>query len=329
MLCTPHPIPPETWGDHAGRQSVADHHLYTTASLLDAENRLFAAGRQTGNPAVSVTTVAAVAEQNLPGRDHAMSLDQALAVEKIATSRRQLDVLVGPAGTGKSTTMAGLQSRVGGRARAAERRGLGPISSRRRGARRGVGNQTPRTPPSGCTSSAKPVIGGPNWPISRPDSPPIPPISLPPSLQVRARNLREAIDRWEFRPGQLVIVDEASLAGTFALDELVDAANGGGAKVILVGDPYQLSAIEAGGMFRALVRDRGDVVPELGDIRRFTNGWEKTASVELRIGAASAIDFYQVHNRITAGSRDELVDAIYLAWKTDTESGRVLGDDRR
>ena len=39
-----------------------------------------------------------------------MSVDQAVAVEKIATSGRRLDVLVGPAGTGKSTTMAGLRA---------------------------------------------------------------------------------------------------------------------------------------------------------------------------------------------------------------------------
>ena len=39
-----------------------------------------------------------------------MSTDQALAVEKIATSGRHLDLLVGPAGTGKSTTMAGLKA---------------------------------------------------------------------------------------------------------------------------------------------------------------------------------------------------------------------------
>ena len=55
-------------------------------------------------------TVAAVTAANLPGRDHPLSLDQAVAVEQIATSGRSLDVLVGPAGTGKSTTMAGLRA---------------------------------------------------------------------------------------------------------------------------------------------------------------------------------------------------------------------------
>jgi ATP-dependent exoDNAse (exonuclease V) alpha subunit len=44
------------------------------------------------------------------------------------------------------------------------------------------------------------------------------------------------VARWRLRAGQLVIVDEASLAGTFALDELVTAPETAGAKVLLVGD---------------------------------------------------------------------------------------------
>ena len=55
---------------------------------------------------MSTATVANIAEVNLPGRDYGLSVDQAFAVEKIATSGRVLEVLVGPAGTGKSTTMS-------------------------------------------------------------------------------------------------------------------------------------------------------------------------------------------------------------------------------
>ena len=44
----------------------------------------------------------------------------------------------------------------------------------------------------------------------------------------------------------------------------------GGAKVVLIGDWAQLSAVETGGAFGMLVRDR-DQVPELTDVRRFAN----------------------------------------------------------
>jgi hypothetical protein len=74
---------------------------------------------------------------------------------------------------------------------------------------------------------------------------------------------------------QLVIVDEASLAGTFALDELVTAAGEAGAKVLLVGDHAQLTAIEAGGMFAALVRDRGDLVSRTDRRAPVRHDWEK------------------------------------------------------
>ena len=96
--------------DGTSRLRPASRIAYTTQALLDAEARLLDAGRAIGGPVVGVATVAAVTEANLPGRDYAPSLDQALAVEKIATSGRVLDVLVGPAGTGKTSTMAALRA---------------------------------------------------------------------------------------------------------------------------------------------------------------------------------------------------------------------------
>ena len=51
-----------------------------------------------------------VTERRLPGKTFKLSVDQALCVEQITTSGRALDLLVGPAGTGKSTAMAGLRA---------------------------------------------------------------------------------------------------------------------------------------------------------------------------------------------------------------------------
>jgi ATP-dependent exoDNAse (exonuclease V) alpha subunit len=114
-----------------------------------------------------------------------------------------------------------------------------------------------------------------------------------------------------------------TLRGAFALDELVTAAREARAKVLLVGDPAQLSAIDAGGMFTALVRDRGALGAELTDVRRFVNPWEETASVEVRAGSPDAIDAYASHGRVVGGSRDEMLDALYGAWKHDTEEGKT------
>ena len=143
------------------------------------------------------------------------------------------------------------------------------------------------------------------------------------ALRAQLDRAEEEVARWRLRAGQLVIVDEASLVGTFALDELVAAARDARAKVVLVGDPDQLSAIDAGGMFAALVRDRGGLAPELTDVRRFVNAWEKEASVELRAGSPDAIDAYESHGRVVGGTREEMLDALYGAWKQDIDEGKT------
>ncbi len=100
------------------------------------------------------------------------------------------------------------------------------------------------------------------------------------------------------------MIDEATLAGTLALDELVSAAGQAGSKVLLLGDGAQIGSVEAGGAFSLLVRDRGDLVAELTDVRRFRSEWENAASLELRRGDRSAIDAYEAHDRITGGDRE-------------------------
>uniref|UniRef100_UPI0026146429 ATP-dependent DNA helicase n=1 Tax=Ferrimicrobium sp. TaxID=2926050 RepID=UPI0026146429 len=127
-----------------------------------------------------------------------------------------------------------------------------------------------------------------------------------------------------------VIIDEASLIGTFALDELVSAAQEADAKVLLVGDPAQISSITAGGMFGSLVRERGDMVATLSDVRRFTHAWERTASMELRVGNEEAIDAYETHEKIKEGEREELIETLYQAWRGDITAGKdslmIAGD---
>ena len=130
------------------------------------------------------------------------------------------------------------------------------------------------------------------------------------------------IDRWQLKEGQLVIIDEASLAGTLTLDELIEAATGAGAKFLLVGDPAQLNAIDAGGMFATLVADRQRGAPELTSVHRFRAQWERAASVALRNGDPGSLDSYRDHGRIHEGTRDEALDALYTAWRSDIRAGR-------
>lgn len=123
-----------------------------------------------------------------------------------------------------------------------------------------------------------------------------------------------------FHARQLVIVDEASLAGTFTLDTSTGHAAAAGAKVLLVGDWAQLDAVDAGGAFGMLVRDRDDT-PELVDIHRFHHEWEKTASRQLRIGDPTVIDTYQEQGRIREGESGTMLNAAYAAWRHDLARG--------
>ena len=138
----------------------------------------------------------------------------------------------------------------------------------------------------------------------------------------RLGKLRAEEQRWTFRPGQLVVIDEASLAGTLAVDDLVTRATHAGAKVLLVGDWAQLASVDAGGAFGMLVRDRGDgLAPELTGVRRFTHEWERTASVQLRLGDTSALDTYGHHGRLVGGTGEDMLDAAYQAWRRDEQAG--------
>lgn len=125
-----------------------------------------------------------------------------------------------------------------------------------------------------------------------------------------------------FTAGQLVIIDEASLAGTLSLDRITALAAEAGAKVLLVGDYGQLQSVDAGGAFGMLVADRHDA-PQLLDVHRFVHEWEKTASLDLRHGRTRVIDTYAGHDRITDGDAEEMIDAAYQGWRTDRDAGKA------
>ncbi|OUI86742.1 conjugal transfer protein TraA, partial [Acetobacter sp. DmW_043] len=59
-------------------------------------------------------------------------------------------------------------------------------------------------------------------------------------------------------------------------------AHEAGAKVVLVGDPEQLQAIEAGGAFRAVAERVGSV--EITTVRRQREDWQQAATKELATG---------------------------------------------
>jgi len=228
-----------------GRSVYAPHDraLYTTRPQLDAEEQLLAAAGERGGPAAEPDRAAAAlggttAElARLPGRippgavtrpDAAVAAsgrtwadglrdDQAAAVYGILTSGRPVDVLVGPAGTGKSRTMGTLshlwRQQTGGNV-------IGVAAA----------------------ENAAQVLAAEG---------------LDTAYNIARFLTMASHGQAVLAAGDLLIVDEASMVSTAQLAALHQLATAAGAKVLLTGDPAQLPAIGAGGALGMLARQHG------------------------------------------------------------------------
>ena len=119
-----------------------------------------------------------------------------------------------------------------------------------------------------------------------------------------------------------LIVDEAGMLGTGNLDELTRLATARRWRLVLVGDPRQLHAVGRGGMFDELCRTGR--VHQLATIHRFRHAWERQASLHLRVGNADALDQYFQHHRVAAGTFDSITADIAQQWLELTDAGRTV-----
>ncbi|MEU1970780.1 MobF family relaxase [Microbacterium sp. NPDC019599] len=250
--------------------------VFTAKLLLEAESRLLDRTRDVTAPRIATLQTRSRRE------GVALGSDQREALDNIVSSGRAVDLLVGAAGTGKTTAMRALRD--------AWEAAYG------RGAVVGL------APSAGAAHVLAEELGIPTENTAK-------------------WWTNHLIHGETFAPGQLVIIDEASLAGTLSLDRITGLAAAAGAKVLLVGDHAQLQAVDAGGAFALLVHDRDDV-PELVDIHRFVHAWEKEASVQLRDGDADAIDAYAEQERVLEGDSDAMIDAAYASWRRDVQRGK-------
>lgn len=115
------------------------------------------------------------------------------------------------------------------------------------------------------------------------------------SIEARTQaSLRYAWENWRDRltAKYVLVVDEAGMIGSRELDRLLTEARAAGGKVIMVGDPQQLQAIESGAAFRAVAERVG--YAELTEIRRQRQDWQREATRQLATGrTAEAITAYR------------------------------------
>ena len=209
---------------------------------------------------------------------------RALAIA-FATEPRLLGVGIGPAGSGKTTAM----------------RALAAI----------LDSQNRRLIPLATSAAAASVLAGE---LDRPAE------NVHKFLHAR-RTGKAPNSLFTLGLGDVILVDEASMAGTLNLDALVQMAAENGATVRLLGDPRQLGAVESGGALRLLAAETDPV--ELTALYRFHDPDEAAATAHIRVGDTAGLDFYETHHRIRHGSAETMAEAAYQGWKADMLAGKT------
>ena len=293
--------------------------LFTSTELLAAEKTLIDATAEDAHLPYRIPDMRSP-HVRLRQCLEALASDQRTAVEAILTSPHLLDALVGPAGSGKTTTLAALATAW--RANCGTVLGLAPSATAAHALSQALGVP--------CQTTAK-------WLYE----------SVGPGAHTRSETYAQGLraeaassdyfamrdaretqwkaraeqDEWRVTPGQLVIIDEATLADTRTLATITEQARDAGAKVLLVGDHLQRGSVDAGGSFAMLAR-RGPTA-ELTSLWRFSHHWEARASLELRRAHPQVLDTYEAHGAFSDGTRDQMLDAALAAWTEAGEHGHV------
>mgnify|MGYP001283856525 FL=1 len=129
-------------------------------------------------------------------------------------------------------------------------------------------------------------------------------------------------------PRDVLVIDEAGMVGTRQMERIMSHAQEAGAKVVLVGDPQQLQAIEAGAAFRAIHERHGGV--EITEVRRQHEGWQQDATRHLATGrTGEAISAYADKDMVHAAdtreaARRELIDRWDRDRQANPDASRII-----
>jgi Ti-type conjugative transfer relaxase TraA len=259
---------------------------FTTREMLATEQRMEQAGvALAARQAHGVNLRRRLAESTTLGRE------QLLAFQHV-TQTRDLSVVVGYAGTGKSTMLGAARE-----------------------AWEADGYQVRGAALSGIAAEQLEAGAG-----------------------IASRTVHSLLFQWEqgrevLTDRDVLVVDEAGMIGSRQMERLLSQAQAAGAKVVLVGDPEQLQAIEAGAAFRAIAERVG--AAEITEVRRQREAWQQQATRELATERTdAALARYQqagmVHGHATL---DEARAAIVAGWdaarKESPEARQIMLAYRR
>jgi conjugative relaxase-like TrwC/TraI family protein len=267
--------------EHKGRQ------LLTSQSILTAEDTLLDAARTRTVAPVTRDVFDRVAARE----GQLLDAGQRALAREFATSSARLVVGSGPAGTGKTTAL-----RVAARA-----------------VREAGGKMIGLAPSATAAAVMKDAIGI--------DARTIHSLTFQKGSLTELLERTDRIDGLDINPGDVIVVDEAGMAGTTNLAKVTRIAELHGAHLRLIGDDRQLSAVEAGGALRLLEREVGSV--KLEQLHRFSNTDEAEATKRLRDPATTRDPFswYRNNDRVVGGSVEQMTGEVFSAWQADTAAG--------
>jgi ATP-dependent exoDNAse (exonuclease V) alpha subunit len=262
---------------------VAGSTQYTSTRILAAEQRVLDAAALTDGLALAPAAVdIALAETDATGT--ALDAGQKAMVRTVATDRRRVQLVLAPAGAGKTTALkvlADLWAAGGGHIL-----GLAPSAA----AAAQLAEAT------GITAD---TLARLTWALDH----------------------HSPLPGWADRigPSTLLLIDEAGMADTPNLDTAIGHTLRRGGRVCLVADDQQLAAIGAGGILTDLQRTCAAV--RLTQLHRFSDPDEAAATLLVRNGDPGAVDFYTDRDRIKIADPDGLPDRLLAAWRHDQRQG--------
>ncbi|MGH9151553.1 MAG: MobF family relaxase [Acidimicrobiales bacterium] len=145
---------------------------------------------------------------------------------------------------------------------------------------------------------------------------------------IEARTLRSLL--WRLDHGQItlsqrsvVVLDEAGMTTDADLLRLVTGVERAGAKLVIIGDHRQVSAVGPGGALDAMLERHPEILTVLDENVRQHDPAERRALAELRGGSVErAVDWYARNHRTQiAATRTEALAEMVDAWATDTQAG--------
>jgi conjugative relaxase-like TrwC/TraI family protein len=283
--------------DGSSQFQQAGSALFTSHEVLNAEHRILAAGQKAVIPAVSVERFEKILAQHTEALatsgGPALSKGQIDLARAFATDEKLLTLGIGPAGTGKTTSLSLAADAVrdsGGRVI-----GLAP------------------------TAAAAAVMSG----DLGAEATTIDAFLATHRNQQAGRSTSAGV--FALGAGDVIIVDEAGMVTTPKLADVVAVAARNGAVVRAIGDDRQLGAIGSGGALRLLNNEVGAV--RLEEVHRFRTEGESEASLALREppagGADTPFHWYLENKRVTAGTTEAMTQDALAGWMADTQAGKT------